>query len=533
MFSRTSRLLSSHASKVRTILSLETKSVTLLTHSRPSIQAAKFHTSAPISPVLQHGIKRVGVIGSGQMGLGIAMVAANVARLPVVIMDVNKEQIDKGIKFMDKLLEKDVGKSKITSEHAQGTKDLVSTTQTLKDLRDVDIVIEAASENLAIKTALFADLDKECKPDAILATNTSSISITKIAAATSRAHQVIGMHFMNPVPVMKLVEIIPGLATTDNIVQTTKELATSMGKTTTVVQDVPGFVANRLLMPYINEAVILLENSWASAEDIDTTMKLGMNMPMGPLTLADFIGLDTCLAIMKVIHENTGDTKYRPSVLLQNWVQETDSDIYNSDVSDKTPAYKIGVYIKAELENVTDLQPVPDFEWHFKIECSSCHETDENWITMNAQDEYDVGGSKATANLVMKCKFCRREASASFSGPFGSYEIEQVNKFVKMAVLDCRGMEPVGFDPRVNIASLMVAHHTASTHSVSFFQAGWTALGAESGTKFDDIDLTEGDWADYDEKVRFVMVKEQPLSRLLCHRPHTDLVSPASRLVSQ
>jgi len=185
--------------------------------------------------------------------------------------------------FVDKLLEKDVGKSKITSEHAQGTKDLVSTTQTLKDLRDVDIVIEAASENLALKTALFADLDKECKPDAILATNTSSISITKIAAATSRAdqvrtiiffvkqkssdqliwwyaHQVIGMHFMNPVPVMKLVEIIPGLATTDNIVQTTKELATSMGKTTTVVQDVPGFVANRLLMPYINEAVILLEN---------------------------------------------------------------------------------------------------------------------------------------------------------------------------------------------------------------------------------------------------------------------------------
>ncbi|CAO3675053.1 unnamed protein product [Umbelopsis ramanniana] len=139
---------------------------------------------------------------------------------------------------------------------------------------------------------------------------------------------------------------------------------------------------------------------------------------------------------------------------------------------------KIGVYIKAELENVTDLQPVPDFEWHFKIECSGCHEVDDNWITMNAQDEFDVSGSKATANLVMKCKFCRREASASFSGPFGSYEIEQVNKFVKMAVLDCRGMEPVGFDPR----------------------AGWTALGAESGTKFDDIDLTEGDWADYDEK---------------------------------
>ncbi|KAJ2964406.1 hypothetical protein NQZ79_g601 [Umbelopsis isabellina] len=279
-----------------------------------SATKALLHTSAPVS----HGIKRVGVIGSGQMGLGIAMVTANISRLPVVIMDVNKEQIDKGIKFMDKLLEKDVNKSKITSDHAQKTKDLVSTTQSLKDLADVDIVIEAASENVALKTALFTDLDKYCKPDAILATNTSSISITKIAAATARADQVIGMHFMNPVPVMKLVEIIPGLATTDNVVQTTKELATSMGKTCTVVQDVPGFVANRLLMPYINEAVLLLENGWASAEDIDTTMKLGMNMPMGPLTLADFIGLDTCLAIMKVIHENTGDTKYRPSVLLQN-----------------------------------------------------------------------------------------------------------------------------------------------------------------------------------------------------------------------
>ncbi|KAM3581336.1 hypothetical protein VKS41_006163 [Umbelopsis sp. WA50703] len=217
---------------------------------------ALLHTSAPVS----HGIKRVGVIGSGQMGLGIAMVTANVSRLPVVIMDVNKEQINKGIKFMDKLLEKDVNKSKITSDHAQKTKDLVSTTQSLKDLADVDIVIEAASENVALKTALFTDLDKHCKPDAILATNTSSISITKIAAATARAEQVIGMHFMNPVPVMKLVEIIPGLATTDSVVQSTKELATSMGKTCTVVQDVPGFVANRLLMPYINEAVLLLEN---------------------------------------------------------------------------------------------------------------------------------------------------------------------------------------------------------------------------------------------------------------------------------
>ncbi|KAI7871730.1 3-hydroxyacyl-CoA dehydrogenase [Spinellus fusiger] len=254
------------------------------------------------------------------MGLGIAYVTANITQLPVVLMDVNRAQTEKGLQFIDKLLAKDVTKNKITAEHAQQTRARFSTTDQLSGLSNVDFLIEAASENLKIKTSIFRSLDSLCKPEAILATNTSSISITKIAAATKRAEQVIGMHFMNPVPVMKLVEIIPGLATHAEVVETTRQLATQMGKTCTVVKDIPGFVANRLLMPYINEALMLLECEYASAEDIDITMKLGTNMPMGPLTLADFIGLDTCLAIMKVLHENTGDSKYRPAVLLQKYV---------------------------------------------------------------------------------------------------------------------------------------------------------------------------------------------------------------------
>ncbi|OAD69891.1 hypothetical protein PHYBLDRAFT_182670 [Phycomyces blakesleeanus NRRL 1555(-)] len=276
-------------------------------------------STSPVSKTA-NPIKCVGVIGSGQMGLGIAYVTANVTKLPVVLMDINKEQTEKGLKFIDRLLLKDVAKQKITQEHAEETRARFSTTNTLESLSDADFLIEAASENLNIKSAIFRNLDTICKPEAILATNTSSISITKIAAATKRPEKVIGMHFMNPVPVMKLVEIIPGLATCPEVLETTRTLATSMGKTCTVVKDIPGFVANRLLMPYINEAVMLLECEFASAEDIDITMKLGTNMPMGPLTLADFIGLDTCLAIMKVLHENTGDSKYRPAVLLQKYV---------------------------------------------------------------------------------------------------------------------------------------------------------------------------------------------------------------------
>ncbi|KAF9970076.1 hypothetical protein BGZ73_007324 [Actinomortierella ambigua] len=271
--------------------------------------------------VKAHGVKRVGVLGAGQMGLGIALVAANVSKLPVLLLDTNEAQLNKGMKFMDSLLAKDVAKGRLTEEQAAETRARVKTTQKIADFESVDFAIEAVSENPELKKKLFSQLAEVTAKDAILATNTSSISITKIAAAAKgREEQVVGMHFMNPVPVMKLVELIPGLATSPQVLRTTKDLAIAMGKTCTVSQDVPGFVANRLLMPYINEAIIAYETGIASKEDIDTTMKLGTNMPMGPLTLADFIGLDTCLAIMKVLHEQLGDTKYRPSVLLGKMV---------------------------------------------------------------------------------------------------------------------------------------------------------------------------------------------------------------------
>ncbi|ORX68353.1 3HCDH-domain-containing protein [Linderina pennispora] len=219
------------------------------------------------------------------MGIGIGLVAARVAKLNV-----------QDWRFLDKLLVKDIGKGKRASARSGS----------IQEMSHADFVVEALSERLP--------------EDTILATNTSSISITKIASAAKRPDNVIGMHFMNPVPVMKLVEIIPGLQTSQATLDTTLALAHKMGKTTTMSQDVPGFIANRLLMPYINEAMIALQEGIASKEDIDTTMKLGTNNPMGPLTLADFIGLDTCLAIMKVLHNELGDSKYRPAVLLQKYV---------------------------------------------------------------------------------------------------------------------------------------------------------------------------------------------------------------------
>ncbi|KAJ1966161.1 hypothetical protein GGI12_000252 [Dipsacomyces acuminosporus] len=266
------------------------------------------------------GIKSMSVIGAGQMGIGIGLVAARVAKLNVQFVDSSPAQLEKGLAFLDKLLVKDVAKGRCTEDERSEVKSRITSVNSIGDMSHADFVVEAVSENPDLKNRIFTQLSEKLPEDTILATNTSSISITKIASAAKRPDNVIGMHFMNPVPVMKLVEIIPGLQTSQDTLSTTLALAQKMGKTTTMSQDVPGFIANRLLMPYINEAIIALQEGIATKEDIDTTMKLGTNNPMGPLTLADFIGLDTCLAIMKVLHNELGDSKYRPAVLLQKYV---------------------------------------------------------------------------------------------------------------------------------------------------------------------------------------------------------------------
>ncbi|KAJ2707657.1 hypothetical protein FB645_000634 [Coemansia sp. IMI 203386] len=266
------------------------------------------------------GIKNMCVVGAGQMGIGIGLVAARVAKLNVQFIDSSPVQLEKGLAFLDKLLIKDVTKGRCTEDERSDVKSRISSVSSISEMTNADFVVEAVSENAELKRKIFAELSEKMSPETILATNTSSISITKIASAAKRPENVIGMHFMNPVPVMKLVEIIPGLQTSKETLDITLELAKRMGKVTTMSQDVPGFIANRLLMPYINEALIALQEGIASKEDIDTTMKLGTNNPMGPLTLADFIGLDTCLAIMKVLHNELGDSKYRPAVLLQKYV---------------------------------------------------------------------------------------------------------------------------------------------------------------------------------------------------------------------
>ncbi|MEH7074404.1 3-hydroxybutyryl-CoA dehydrogenase [Neobacillus drentensis] len=265
-------------------------------------------------------ISKLMVIGAGQMGSGIAQVCAQ-AGYKVVLNDLKPEFVERGLAGINKILTRNVDKGRLTEEQKQETLSNITASADLNDARDVDLVIEAAVENMDIKTKIFAQLDEITPGHAILASNTSSLPITEIAAATNRPEKVIGMHFMNPVPVMKLVEIIRGLATADEVYQVIEDMTKTLSKVPVEVNDFPGFVSNRILMPMINEAIYTLYEGVATKEAIDEVMKLGMNHPMGPLTLADFIGLDTCLYIMETLHQGFGDDKYRPCPLLRKYVK--------------------------------------------------------------------------------------------------------------------------------------------------------------------------------------------------------------------
>ena len=265
-------------------------------------------------------IKTLGVVGAGQMGAGIAQVAA-MSGLDVVMNDIKTEFVDKGFEGIARILSRNVEKEKISEDEKSAVLGKIKKSVSLKDMEAADYVVEAAIEKEEIKYQIFKDLDEICADPVILATNTSSIPIGRIATQTKRPEKVIGMHFMNPVPIMKLVEVIPGIATSDETFQITWKLAEKFGKTPAKANDYPGFIANRILLPMINEAVYCLYHSVGTREDIDTVMKLGMNHPMGPLALADLIGLDTCLAIMETLHDGFKDSKYRPCPLLRKYVE--------------------------------------------------------------------------------------------------------------------------------------------------------------------------------------------------------------------
>lgn len=264
-------------------------------------------------------IKKIGVIGAGQMGAGIAQIAA-MNGFSILLNDMKDAFLNNAMERIEKSLSSFLKKGRITEEEKEGTLGRIETTLEIKAFERVDFVVEAVIEDQALKLDIFGQLDEICGPGVILATNTSSISITRIASATKRPSEVIGMHFMNPVPLMKLVEVIRGLATSDETFETTRDLAVKLGKTPVEAKDFPGFISNRILMPMINEAIFTLYHGVGTVEAIDSVMKLGMNHPMGPLGLADLIGLDTCLSILEVLYEAFGDPKYRPCPLLRKYV---------------------------------------------------------------------------------------------------------------------------------------------------------------------------------------------------------------------